>query len=71
MCCDTGLPNYDSLINAFQHNPKTKYFFENRGTYPITEKEINYSPLNTLNFSQAFPISNFIYANSTIEPINV
>jgi hypothetical protein len=71
ICCDTKLPNYDNLINIFLSNLNTKFFFENRGTYPITDLKVDYQPLNAGNFSQRFPSSNFVYANSTVEPINV
>jgi len=70
LCCDTGLPTYEGLIYAFRRNPKTKFFFENRGTYPVSNQISNFEPLNAANFAQRFPNSNFIYANSATEPIN-
>ncbi len=71
ICCDTKLPNYDNLIKNFMSNLNTKFFFENRGTFPITDLKVNFQSLNFNNFSQGFSNSNFVYANSTVEPISV
>jgi hypothetical protein len=71
ICCDTGLPNYDKLINLFLQNTNSKFLFENRGTFPITDLKVNNQPLNANNFIQQFANSNFVYANSTVEPIDV
>jgi len=71
ICCDTGRPKYDSLINVFKNNTNASFVFEKRGTYSITDIPIESLQLDNSNYINVFSQSNFIYQNSTIEPVKV